>query len=365
MVGPSFTAVLDAAAAGDEAAFRVLWRDLQPRLLRYLDALAPGAGEDLASETWLRVVDGLTRFSGDERAFRAWVFMVARHRAVDRWRRRTRRHDELVPVEALADLPAVDDPAEAALDAISTQSAVALLATLPRDQAEVVLLRVVAGLDVAQVATITGKRPGTVRVLAHRALRRLAQRLDADERVRGGGVTGWGAKDVFPAEMPDDPTSTIDPLDDDTAERLLAGRLDPLDAPPPYAAVARLLQAAAAPPTPDELAGEPSALAAFRSAPAAARSRPPVAEQAGRRGPRRDPGRRGAVDSAGRRPDPWTTVPHRGGRGRWVGFERVPPWGNRIRGVGGPGGGARDAAGGQAADGRGSGAAAVGRAVGA
>jgi RNA polymerase sigma-70 factor, ECF subfamily len=145
MVGPSFTAVLDAAAAGDEAAFRVLWRDLQPGLLRYLDALAPGASEDLASETWLRVVDGLARFSGDERAFRAWVFTVARHRAVDRWRRRT----------------------------------------LPRDQAEVVLLRVVAGLDVAQVATITGKRPDTVRVVAHRALRRLARRLDADERVRG------------------------------------------------------------------------------------------------------------------------------------------------------------------------------------
>jgi RNA polymerase sigma-70 factor, ECF subfamily len=145
MVGPSFTAVLDAAAAGDEAAFRVLWRDLQPGLLRYLDALAPGASEDLASETWLRVVDGLARFSGDERAFRAWVFTVARHRAVDRWRRRT----------------------------------------LPRDQAEVVLLRVVAGLDVVQVATITGKRPDTVRVVAHRALRRLARRLDADDRVRG------------------------------------------------------------------------------------------------------------------------------------------------------------------------------------
>jgi hypothetical protein len=77
----------------------------------------------------------------------------------------------------------------------------------------------------------------------------------------GGRCNGMGAKDVFPAEMPDDPTSTIDPLDDDIAERLLAGRLDPLDAPPPYAAVARLLQAAAAPPTPDELAGEPSALA--------------------------------------------------------------------------------------------------------
>jgi hypothetical protein len=89
-----------------------------------------------------------------------------------------------------------------------------------------------------------------------------------------------GAEDVFPAEMPDDPTAPIDPLDD-TAERLLSGRLDPLDAPPPYAAVARLLQAAAAPPTPDELAGEPVALAAFRSR--QARPRPDAGGRSRRR----------------------------------------------------------------------------------
>jgi hypothetical protein len=74
MIGPSFEAVLAAAAGGDELAFGILWRDLQPGLLRYLNALAPGAGEDLASETWLRVVGRLDRFAGDERAFRAWVF---------------------------------------------------------------------------------------------------------------------------------------------------------------------------------------------------------------------------------------------------------------------------------------------------
>jgi RNA polymerase sigma-70 factor (ECF subfamily) len=181
MIGPSFEAVLDAAAGGDEAAFGILWRDLQPGLLRYLEALAPGAAEDLASETWLRIVQGLGRFTGDERAFRGWVFTVARHRAVDRWRRR----DELVPADALAGLPAPDDPAGAAVEAISSRAAVALIATLPPDQAEVVLLRVVAGLDVAQVAAITGKRPGNVRVLTHRALRRLADRLGADTRVRG------------------------------------------------------------------------------------------------------------------------------------------------------------------------------------
>jgi RNA polymerase sigma-70 factor, ECF subfamily len=185
MIGPSFETVLDAAAQGDELSFGILWRDLQPALLRYLDALAPGAGEDLASDTWVRVVGGLRRFSGDERAFRSWVFTVARHRAVDRWRRRARRRDEPVPVDTLTDLPAPDDPAGTVVDAISSRAAVALIGTLPPDQAEVILLRVVAGLDVAEVAAITGKRPGNVRVLAHRALRRLAERLTQDTPVRG------------------------------------------------------------------------------------------------------------------------------------------------------------------------------------
>jgi hypothetical protein len=90
-----------------------------------------------------------------------------------------------------------------------------------------------------------------------------------------------GAKDGFPAEMPDDPSFPIDPLDDDTAERLLSGRLDPLDAPPAYAALARLLQAAAAPPTSDELAGEPAALAAFRSRQARPRPSPGGRSRAG------------------------------------------------------------------------------------
>jgi hypothetical protein len=74
------------------------------------------------------------------------------------------------------------------------------------------------------------------------------------------------ADGVFPTEMPDDPRFTTAPLDDDTAERLLRGRLAPEDAPGPYAEVARVLRAAAAPPTPRELAGQPAALAAFRTA---------------------------------------------------------------------------------------------------
>jgi RNA polymerase sigma-70 factor, ECF subfamily len=180
MIGPEFPAVLDAAAGGDEEAFGRLWHDLQPRLLRYFMVAAPAVAEDLASETWLGVVRGLGRFGGNEPAFRAWVFTIARHQVLD-WRRRAaRRPAQDQPVGDLAEQAAPDDPATTAVEGLSTRAALAVVATLPADQAEAVVLRVVAGLEVDRVAAIMGKRPGTVRVLTHRGLRRLAERLGPD-----------------------------------------------------------------------------------------------------------------------------------------------------------------------------------------
>ena len=184
MIGPDFPEVLRAAVAGDEAAFGRLWYDLQPRLLRYFMVVSPAVADDLASETWLGVVRGLDRFQGNETAFRAWVFTIARHEALD-WRRRGARRVTELPVTGFVDQAAPDDPAVTALEGFSTRAALALVAMLPPDQAEAVTLRVVAGLDVERVAEIMGKRPGTVRVLTHRGLRRLAERLGADTRVRG------------------------------------------------------------------------------------------------------------------------------------------------------------------------------------
>jgi RNA polymerase sigma-70 factor, ECF subfamily len=178
MIGLRFPDLLVAVQGGDEQAFAVLWRDLQPAVLRYFQVAAAEAAEDLAADTWMPVIGGLGRFGGDERAFRAWVFTIARHRAID-WRRQTGRRPTSVQLQLLTELRAPDDPVAAVLEGQSTRAALALLAELPPDQAEVVALRVLGGLEVAEVARIVGKRPGTVRVLAHRGLRRLARRVDA------------------------------------------------------------------------------------------------------------------------------------------------------------------------------------------
>jgi RNA polymerase sigma-70 factor (ECF subfamily) len=179
MVGPSFPELLAAAQGGDEQAFAVLWRDLQPAVLRYFQVAAAQAAEDLAADTWMAVIGRLGPFRGDERAFRAWIFTVARHRAIDWHRQAARRPTDSIAAERLSERPALEDPVLQVLEDQSTRAALALVAELPPDQAEVVALRVLGGLEVAEVARIVGKRPGTVRVLTHRGLRRLAQRVEA------------------------------------------------------------------------------------------------------------------------------------------------------------------------------------------
>jgi RNA polymerase sigma-70 factor (ECF subfamily) len=169
------------AQQGDAEAFRLLYRDIQPRLLRYLHATAGQDAEDIASETWLQVTRDLPGFSGTYDGFRGWVATIARHRALDHRRKTTRRPALPVPAEDLAAWPAAADTAQSAIDAVATGHAVALIATLPPDQAEAVLLRAVLGLDAATAGHILGKRPGAIRTAAHRGLKTLHKKLENGE----------------------------------------------------------------------------------------------------------------------------------------------------------------------------------------
>ncbi len=174
-------AALRAAVAGDERGFVALFRHIQPMILRYTAALVGGDAEDVTAVAWLQVVRDLGTFRGDLDGFRGWVATIARHRALDHLRSRARRPVVLDDLVALADRPGSDDTAVEALERLQTARAVALVAGLPREQAEAVLLRAVVGLDVATVADILGKRPVAVRVAAHRGLKRLAAQLQAGD----------------------------------------------------------------------------------------------------------------------------------------------------------------------------------------
>jgi len=166
VIGENFAAVLTAAQQGDEAAFARLWHDGQPALLRYLHVIVPDGAEDVASETWTHVVRGLARFRGNEQNWRAWLFTTARRRVIDQTRQLTRR-----PATSLEALP------ELALENLATRAAIEVIARLPPLQAEVIMLRVVAGLDTETVGLLLDRSPGAIRIAAHRGLHRLASLL--------------------------------------------------------------------------------------------------------------------------------------------------------------------------------------------
>jgi RNA polymerase sigma-70 factor (ECF subfamily) len=173
-MGPieDFARTLQAARDGQGWALGELFRNLYPRIVRYLRVLEPTDAEDVASDAWLDISSGLDRFEGDEVGLRAWSFTIARRRMIDLRRRRARQQAH--PMGFLDDRTPGGNVEEEAMTELATQAALGRIATLSPDQAEVVLLRVLGGLPVAEVAKIVDKKPGTVRVLQHRALRRLA-----------------------------------------------------------------------------------------------------------------------------------------------------------------------------------------------
>jgi RNA polymerase sigma-70 factor (ECF subfamily) len=180
VIGDQFAAVLSAAQAGDDAAFIRLWRETQPVLLRFLTVRAPDVADDVAAETWLAALPQLRRFRGDEGAFRGWLVAHARNKLVDVRRRSGRRPEQLggLTFEHSSLAP---DTADLAHERQATEDALRLIAQLPSDIAEMVALRVIVGLDVAEVAAVVGKSSGAVRVAVHRGLRRLARLLDEQD----------------------------------------------------------------------------------------------------------------------------------------------------------------------------------------
>jgi RNA polymerase sigma-70 factor (ECF subfamily) len=187
MLKQGFDETLDRARSGDEHSFARIYGDVQPALLRYSQAHAPRLAEDITAEVWLQVTRALYRFVGDEQAFRAWIFSIARNKIIDQARQQARRPTLLFvgTEEIKGNGHNARDAAEDYEDDEATRHALALVRTLPSAQAEVILLRVIAGLDPAYVARLLGKTPGAVRVLLHRGLRRLSRMLSEQLTTEG------------------------------------------------------------------------------------------------------------------------------------------------------------------------------------
>nr|HID14179.1 sigma-70 family RNA polymerase sigma factor [Anaerolineae bacterium] len=177
--------LIERACCGERTALAELYLRYADTIYRYLyyrtadEALA----EDLTAEVFLRVLEGIGSYNERGIPFLAWLYRIARARLVDHWRRAGRR--PVVPLDEK--LPDETADIEAALDRIwSSQYLAELLQMLTDDQQQVIILRFIEDLSIAEVAQVLGKSKGAVKSLQHRALRRLGRLLRTDERAQSG-----------------------------------------------------------------------------------------------------------------------------------------------------------------------------------
>jgi RNA polymerase sigma-70 factor (ECF subfamily) len=159
---------------GDRAAFEELVELYQPRLRYFLASMVGDehAADDLLQEVWFDVFRGVARLA-DPGAFAAWLYRIARHRALGELRKRRQPLSSLEGIDLAAEEPEEDD-----FSAEDAQRVHAALGQLPLEHREVLLLRFFEGMSYEDIAAVTGCQLGTVRSRIHyakRALRRVME----------------------------------------------------------------------------------------------------------------------------------------------------------------------------------------------
>ena len=144
-------AVLRKAQRGDERAFSIIVRSYETPVFNYVMRLANGdkaLAEDLTQEVFLRVYQGLPRFSLRCK-FTTWLFQVTKNRVLDELRAKERRPLTPVNLDDAPHLEALDQPAEQveAIDALWRA-----IDVLPVDLKMALLLRDVVGLSYNEIA---------------------------------------------------------------------------------------------------------------------------------------------------------------------------------------------------------------------
>jgi len=179
-LGESFEGVLAAARTGADWAWEALYRDLAPLVHGYLRSRGAGEPEDLTGEVFLAIARDLPSFTGNEGSFRSWVLTVTHHRLLDERRYRGRRPSDPVPEEVIQARTATGNVEEDALRSLATTRIRQLVDALAGDQREVLMMRIVGGLTVNEVAGILNKSPGAVKALQRRGLAFIRHILDGE-----------------------------------------------------------------------------------------------------------------------------------------------------------------------------------------
>ncbi len=171
--------VLEAAVLGAAWAFEALYRHFAPAVVGYLRVQGVWDPEDLSSEVFLAVFQGLSAFTGGAGEFRTWLFAITYRKVIDDRRRSSRRPLPAGSAGAVA-AASGDDTESAVMAGLEAERVAQLCQQLSADQRDVILLRLLGDLSVEETASAIGKSASAVNALQHRGLQALKKVLNSE-----------------------------------------------------------------------------------------------------------------------------------------------------------------------------------------
>lgn len=162
-------------ALEERAAFAELYRRYLPRVYRFALARMGDVeqAQDVTAQTFLAALEGLASYRGPG-TFLAWLLTIARHKATDQVRGR----QPLAPLEAAEHVASREpSPDDVVATRIELERVARALRALAPERAEALALRLFGELTTAEVAAVMGKSEATAKMLVHRAMRDLRERL--------------------------------------------------------------------------------------------------------------------------------------------------------------------------------------------
>ncbi|MBI4053999.1 MAG: RNA polymerase sigma factor [Candidatus Doudnabacteria bacterium] len=172
-------ALTTAAAAGDQRAFELLYKEFFPKVSRFVTWRVNDreTAEDLVAEVFLKGWESLQE-SNEISSFASWIFTIARNRVIDYYRTK-KTFADLYELENSIEY---EDNVINSIDLdIASKQFLNALEILSGDQQEVLRLKFFDDLENEEIAAIMDKTPGTVRVIQHRAIVALKKHLNENQ----------------------------------------------------------------------------------------------------------------------------------------------------------------------------------------
>ncbi len=181
--GLRLRALVDLAVQGDAEAFGQLYDHYVGGIYRFVYYRVGSAqlAEDLTSETFVRGLRAISRFSWQGKDFGAWLTTIARNLITDHFKS-SRARLEIVSDSVPETRSSPPTPEDEVLSLVSNAMLLEAVNALPEEQRDCILMRFMQGLSIAQTAAALGRSEGAVKQLQLRAVRRLAKNVTEDVR---------------------------------------------------------------------------------------------------------------------------------------------------------------------------------------